>query len=238
MPEEIESSGSRIERWRAERKARVQDAANRRRTPYVAAGIDLKKAFEAYRKLPPFKGNLGKVKLVVAHRSFRGTRGTAWIRRRKLRVAVGPGATQSRVLEVLVHEMCHLVLPVREGHSERFRRTFARACQEIWGIEVPIDCEPYMGVVAYGMGEFAARKLRELIEAGEIDTFPPDSVPVASKKVRLDALVEQRAEHAARMLARAERRAKLAQRLLTKWRTKVRYYERAAAKRASKGTGQ
>jgi SprT-like family protein len=209
------------------------DVARRRAFGHVVAGVDLDKAFAAYRKLSPFVGNLGKVKLEVAHRMTGGTRGTAYTSRRKLRVAVGPDATPERVLEVLVHEMCHLALPGDVGHGERFRLTFRRACSELWGIDVPLDAPPVNGVVAYGMGQVATEKLHERIARGEIALFPPDSRVEAPKPSRAELsvkLVEKRASHAVKMMTRAEKRAKAAQRTLAKWRKKVRYYERQAAK--------
>jgi hypothetical protein len=198
------------------------------------AGVDLDRALAAYRKLPPFVGNLGTVRLEVAHRAAHGTRGTAWTVQRRLRVAAGPDATPERVLEVLVHEMCHLACPRREGHGERFRLTFRRACRELWGINVPLDAPARQGCVAYGMGEIATVALKEKLARGEVEVFAPALAPQAPKPTRAErsaALVEKRAAHAARMLARAEKRSKAAQRALTKWREKVRYYERVAAKK-------
>lgn len=211
------------------------EAALRRRTPYIAAGVDLRKALAAYRKLPPFKGALGPVKFDVGHRAEGGTCGRAWPPRR-MRVVVGPDARPAKVLEVLVHEMVHLVLPSREGHGERYRLTFRRACRELWGLDVPLDVEPVNGAIAYGMGEWVCQELDVLIGLHAVELFPPDA-PVTterpSRAALTDALVERRAAHAARMLGRAEKRAKAAQRTLTKWRAKVRYYERAAARKGS-----
>lgn len=216
--------------------AQRRAVAARRALGHVVAGVDLDQALAAYRKLPPFVGNLGKVRLEVAHRMELGTRGTAFNRQRRLRVAAGPDATPERVLEVLVHEMCHLALPNDVSHGERFRRVFKRACQELWGIDVPLDAPPRQGVIAYGMGDLATAALKEKIARGEIPLFPPASTALALKPTRAQlsaVLVERRAAHAARMLARAEKKQKAAQRALTRWRKKVRYYEQQAAKKST-----
>ena len=214
--------------------AQRRRVAARRALGHVVAGVDLDKALATYRRLPPFRGALGIVKFEVAHRMELGTRGTAWPRRRRLRVAAGPDATPERVLEVLVHEMVHLAVPSDTHHGERFRLTFRRACRELWGIEVPLDAPARGGVIAYGMGDIASELLREKIARGEIELFPPTKkAPKPSRAERTSELVEKRAAHAVKMLARAEKRSKAAQKALTKWRVKVNYYERQAARKVT-----
>lgn len=215
------------------RPAQRRDVARRRALGHVVAGVDLDQAFAAYRKLPPFIGNLGKIQLVVAHRLELGTRGTAFTVRRKLRIAAGPDATPERVLEVLVHEMCHLAVPSDVAHGERFRLTFRKACLVLWDIDVPLDAPPSGGVIAYGMGQIATAALKEKISRGEVNLFPKAPSEKPSRAELTAKVVEKRAEHAAKMLVRAEKRAKAAQRALTKWRKKVGYYERQAARKVS-----
>lgn len=215
--------------------AQRRAVAARRKLGHVVAGVDLDRALAAYRKLPPFKGNLGTVRLEVAHRMELGTRGTARPRQRRLRVAAGPDVTPERVLEVLVHEMCHLAVPHDVQHGERFRRVFKRACLELWGIDVPLDPPARGGVIAYGMSDLATAALREKIARGEAELFPPTPKTEAPKPSRAELaakVVERRAAHAVKMLVRAEKRTKAAQKALTKWREKVRYYERQAARKA------
>lgn len=209
--------------------------AARRALGHVVAGVDLDKALAAYRRLPPFRGSLGIVKLEVAHRMELGTRGTAWPVRRRLRIAAGPDATPERVLEILVHEMVHLAVPRDTHHGERFRLTFRKACRELWGIDVSLDAPARGGVIAYGMGDIVTEILREKIARGEVDTFPataPKEKPSRAESTK--KTVEKRAAHAARMHARAERRLKLAKTLAKKWKAKVDYYERVAASRGSR----
>jgi len=217
-----------------ETKRLTKEAAQRRKLGAVAAGVDIKKAFEAYRKLPPFVGNLGHVKLEVGHRAEARWSGHAATYRRKIRVAYGPSATKAEVLEVLMHEMVHLACPRREGHGERFKLTLRRAARELWGIEVPIIQGKDRGDehnAAYAMDRLIMAAIEGLIAEGKIETFPYEP-KLTTKKAPVN-LVEKRAAHAVKMLSRAEKRAKAAQRTLTKWRTKVRYYEKQAAKRAS-----
>lgn len=220
--------------FRCESKKLAKEAAARRKLGHVAAGVDLDAAFAAYRKLPPFVGNLGPIKLAVGHRAEARWSGHAATYRRKIRVAFGPSATKAEVLEVLMHEMVHMALPKREGHGERFRLTLRRAARELWGIECPLDEPPRDGVIAYGMDFFIMARLEELVAAGKVETFPAtEQAPRKSRAEATAALVEKRARHAATMLARAERRLKLAKTLHQRWHQKVAGYERRAAKKGS-----
>lgn len=216
-----------------------REASKRRKLGHVVAGVDVRKAFALYRAKPPFVGNLGRhVKLTVGHRAESRWSGHAKTYSRSIRVAYGPSATAADVLEILAHEMCHLACPKREGHGERFRLTLRRAARELWGIEAPLLAGKNRGVevnAAYAMDRLILKELNAKLERGELDLTPFAPDAPAPKAVDLSrrraALVEKRAAHAARMLARAEKRTKAAQRSLTKWRTKVRYYEKVAAKR-------
>ncbi|KKK59149.1 hypothetical protein LCGC14_3037310, partial [marine sediment metagenome] len=116
------------------------------------------------------------------------------------------------------------------------RRVFKRACLELWGIYVTINEKPSMGVIAYGMGEIATEKLREKISRGEIELFPPDpkvEEPKPSRAKVMANVVEKRAAHAMTMHRRALTRLKRSKTIEAKWRTKVRYYERQAAQKAT-----
>ena len=217
-----------------------RSAAERRKLGNVAAGVDIDKAFAAYRKLPPFAGNLGRhVTIVVGHRAEARWSGHAATYRRKIRIAFGPSATKAEVLEVLVHEMCHLACPKREHHGERFKLTLRRAARELWGIEIPIAQGKDRGDehnAAYAMDRLIMTALEGLVAEGKVETFPHEPKTAPSKPTRAQrstALVEKRAAHAVRMLTRAEKRAQSAQRTLAKWREKVRYYERQAARKGA-----
>lgn len=226
--------------YRCERKRLAKEAAARRKLGDVAAGVDVRRAFEAYRKTPPFTGNLGRhIKLTVGHRAEARWSGHAATYRRALRVAYGPHATKAEVLEILVHEMCHLACPSRTGHGERFRLTLRRAARELWGIEVELLRSSQRGEehnAAYAMDRSIMAELEKRVAAGVIDTFDHVPAPPETKPSRAEIstkLVERRAAHAVKMLARAEKRAKAAQKRLSVWRKKVHYYERAAAKKGS-----
>lgn len=218
------------------RKDQERDAARRRKLGHVIAGVDLDKAFAAYKKLPPFKGRLGrrKIKLEVGHRMEGGVGGRAWPHQRRIRVSAGPNATPERVLEVLVHEMVHLACP-NHHHDKRFRRTLRRAFIELWSIDVPLDATTSLGLIAYGIDDLAAEALAEKIAHGDVDTFPPDPKPEAPTKTNraeiMTKVVEKRETHALTMHRKALTRLKRAKTLEEKWRKKVRYYERQAAKK-------
>jgi len=215
----------RCETLPAERK----DVARRRALGNVAAGIDLDLAFAAYRKRPPFVGNLGAIELTVGHKANGHFSGHAKPRSRKIRVAFGPAAKPEHVLEVLVHEMCHCACPPREWHGERFRLTLRRAASELWGIDVPLLTGKNRGEernAAYAMDRLIMTELEKKIALGGVDLFPP--APKAPKPSRAELskkLVEKRAAHATKMLARAVARLRRAETIEKKWRAKVRRYK-------------
>jgi len=222
-----------VKRRRSASRAAARDAAMRRALGHVVAGIDLDKALASIRKVPPFKGNLSRhIHFAVAHTTRSGVSGRAWTRQQRMRIAAGTDATPERVLQVLVHEMVHLALPPGIAHGERFRRTFQRACRNLWKIEVPLDAEPSRGIIAYGMGRMAEKLLREKIEKGEIDLFPPDpEKPKPTREERMRMVVEARAEHAYVMHKRWAKKLAIAEGAEAKWRKKVRYYEQKAKKK-------
>lgn len=223
------------------RRERQLSAAKRRReTPHVLGGVDVVLAVAGLRQVPVFAELLGrrKVGVDVGHEAaYRDDRcgGRAWIskNRPRLRVYGGANAQPARVLEVVLHELCHLALPRGTHHGERFRRTFQRAVREAWGIEVPLEVERENHANAsYKMGELVVEELRAKIAAGLVDTFPPaPAAPKPSRAERTAELVEGRAAHAEKMLAKAERKLKLAKTVHARWRAKVSYYERVAARR-------
>lgn len=225
--------------WRCREMKLQKDARERRKRGHVVAGVDVNRAFTLYRVFPPFACNIGRhVKLTVGHRAEARWSGHAKPYSRAIRVAYGPDATAADVLEILVHEMCHLVCPPREAHGERFRLVLRRAARELWGIEVPLLKSSERGSepnAAYAMDRIILDELNARLARGELDLLPFTPGPTAAKPDRvvvLQALVEKRALHAVKMLARAEKKAKAAQRVLTKWRTKARYYEKVAAKKS------
>lgn len=224
------------------RKERARDAARRRRqSPRVLGGVDVDEAVEHLRTVEPLKSLLDarrKIRVDVGHTADVGTLtcgGRAFISktRPRMRVYGGPDVVPERVLEVVIHELCHLALPAGVSHGERFRRTFARAVREAWGVEVPVDLSrDGHKNASYRMGWLVIEQLRDLIASGSVNTYPPEPAePKPSRAERSAELVERRAAHAAKMLAAAERKLKLAKTVHARWRTKVSYYERVAAKR-------
>lgn len=224
--------------WRCKRRTLQRAVAKRKReTPRALMGVDVDAAVADIRTTPVLADLLGRKKITVdvGHCMSGGCGGRAWRRRRKIRVYSGPEASVGRVLEVVLHELCHLAVD-DHGHGERFRRVFARAVREAWGVEVPIDVDrgAYQNI-SYAMGERVWKALDELISAGCcINTYPAaPPKPETPRAERTAALVEKRAAHAAKMLAQAERRLKIAKTVHQRWRAKVSYYDRVAAKRSS-----
>lgn len=227
-------------RW-CERKKLAREAAQRRRAnPRVLGGVDVDEAVEHLRTVEPLRSLLPRRRIRVdvghtTHRGDGGCGGRAFISktRPRMRVYGGADVVPERVLEVVLHELCHLALPAGVSHGERFRRTFARAVREAWGIEVPVDGdrEGYANY-SYRMGWLVIEQLRGLIASGSVNIYPPEPAqPKPSRAERNAQLIEKRAAHAAKMLAAAERKLKLAKTVHARWRTKVSYYERVAAKR-------
>lgn len=230
-----------------ERKAekRREAAKRRRESPRAIASVDVDEAVKRLREVPVLRETLGKrrVKVDVTHRARGCCGGQAFqvsVKSRRFpryagRVYVygGPEATPQRVLEVVIHELCHLATPGC-SHNERFRRVFQRAVLEAWGIAVSIDLERgHHENASYAMGEVVTAKLSEMIQGGVLDVsvFAPRPVAKKSRTERANETVEKRATHALKMLSQAEQRLKIAKIVHKRWATKVRYYERAAARR-------
>lgn len=230
--------------WRCRDAELRRDAAKRRQLGHVVAGVDVRKAFALYRKLAPFAGNIGRhVTLTIGHKAEGSWSGHAVVYSRKrraqrIRVAYGPAATSADVLEVLVHEMCHLACPSRTGHGEQFRLTLRRAARELWGIELPLLTGKERGAehnAAYAMDRILIEVLNERLQRGELDLVPfaPDrqesvspEVAAARRRAKLARVTQARAVHAGRMLARAESDRARAERREAHWRKKVAYYRK------------
>ncbi len=224
---------------RCRREERQKAAAQRRReTPRALAGVDVDAAVAHLQGLPVLVGLIGKrpVKVDVGHHAEGGCGGRAWPRQRKIRVYGGPDTTPARVLEVVVHELCHVATP-RHGHDERFRRVFQRAVREAWGVEVPIDVErDWHKNASYRMGEIVITELTVKIMRDELNLSVYATKPVekAPRAELVQERVEKRAAHAVTMLRKAERKLALAKTVRARWAKKVGYYERQAAKRGQK----
>ena len=208
----------------------------RDRRDFVRAWLPLDvPAFVAQVKaLPVFKDcprSIARTKVEIVYTAF-ATGGRAH-GNRLARIRVSPSASLAWMLETIVHELVHCALPARTGHNERFRLTLARAAKELWGFEVdPNPVNENGRVLTYALDHKLDALLDEALAEGL--GYPLRAVPVkedteARKKIR----IEQRAAHAARMLARAETRLKRAKTLEKKWRLKVQRYERIAAKKGT-----
>lgn len=227
--------------WCTQKKLAREAARRRRQNPRVLGGVDVDAAVAQLRTVEPIRSLLDarrKIRVDVGHTADLGPLncgGRAFISktRPRMRVYGGPEVVPERVLEVVIHELCHLALPAGVSHGERFRRTYARAVREAWGIEVPIDGDRAgRKNYSYRMGDVVTERLRDLIARGIV--CPPRLAPPSPKPSRAERsaeLVEKRAAHAAKMLANAERKLKLAKTVHARWRAKVSYYERVAAKR-------
>lgn len=218
--------------WCMRRNLQRQAARRRREHPRVLAGVDVDAAVKDLRTVEPLRGLIGRkrIRVEVGHHAEGRSSGKAW--RSRIRVNAGPSASAADVLITILHELCHVATP-RERHGERFRRVYQRALLEAWGVEVPLNPRGVWGrIAAYRQDTVARGQLEERISA--IRTYPPAPKVELTRAERNAALVEQRAAHAAAKLHEAERKLKLAKTVHTKWARRVRYYERAAARKATK----
>lgn len=217
------------------------DRIARSRRTLVRAWLPLDvPAFVAQVKaLPVFKDcprSIARTKVQIVYSAF-ATGGRAH-GNRLARIRVSPSADLAWTLETIVHELVHCALPSRIGHNERFRLTLARAVRELWGVEVdPNPINVNGRVLTYTIDYKIEERLREALDIGLL-SYPKREMPTeeevaAQKKAANDARIEQRAAHAARMLAQASTRLKRAKTIERKWRAKVQRYERIAAKRGT-----
>jgi hypothetical protein len=200
--------------------------------------IDLQEALRQLATLPVFDDAVQPVRRGIKLDIGRSQRpsfvsGRAFGRERRLRIVVPHYAHAAEILEVLLHELVHLAMPAASSHGERFRRTLARAASQAWGVEVdPNPPATSDNIRAYALDEHITAALKPLIESGAVVVPTPAPVAKPSRVEATEALVEKRAAHAVKMLTKAERDVKRAKTREQKWRTKVRYYERVAARRA------
>ena len=234
-----------VEEFRAKLKARDAFLRKARRTPWLFHGIDLRRELHRYARILGIRSP----KLVIrwgkgAMRSTGGPRVT---------LSLWPDRPIADTLEALLHEVVHCSLwrVTRDHHGDRFRRRLLVSAREAWGIELTdalraaeetrrakvaatvlhVKCE------AYFLDDIITADLETKIALGpvwpESSNHTPKPEPVIDLAQRRAVMIEQRAEHARRMLTKNEAKQKRAAKLVSKWRRTVRYYERAAAKKAT-----
>ena len=197
--------------------------------------LDIPAFVKQVKALPVFQDcpcSIAKTKVEISYTAF-ATGGRAH-GARLARIRISPSASLAWGLETIVHELVHCALPSRTHHNERFRRTLARAAKELWGVELDPNPTNERGrVLCYALDHRLDAWLETALKAGleyPKRAFATDEDRASEKKAATAARVEQRAAHAARMLARAETRLKRAKALEKRWRVKVMRYERIAAK--------
>jgi hypothetical protein len=217
-----------------EEKAKQKLLAERRKTPLQYCGIDLKAELKKFLRLPVFKGTRLPA-LKVRHSPNSGFSGRAWCYSHRIVMTLGYNATLPEVLELLLHELVHVSLPADVHHGERFILRLCRAAREAWGVDIGNSYNIERGskrtrayAVDVEIRKALATKWTDVSgTVAVVEALPPPS-PV-DKVVRMEVLVQKRAEHAARMLVAHEARLKREQKIVSKWRTKVRYYDKVAA---------
>ena len=121
--------------------------------------------------------------------------------------------------------------PPGRSHGESFVLRLVRAAREAWGIVV---LHPLQLRRIYDVDVAIWKALDEkFVSNPELRPMPALLPTPLSRDEKRRKLVEARALQAIRMLEKNELKLKRAQKLVTKWRLKVRYYDRAAAKKGS-----
>jgi hypothetical protein len=140
------------------------------------------------------------------------------------------------VLELLLHELCHVKLP-DVGHSEQFIGQVVRAARALWGVQVDGWLTIERGEAnkrAYAVDEVILHELQARIESG---AYVPAAAKAAPEPLtaaaRGAARTAKREARARAMLQEHMSKLSREQKLVRKWRAKVTYYERAAV--AAKG---
>lgn len=228
----------------------TEPATERRETPSVYQGVDLQAEARHYCRAL----GITLPKINFRHSNKLGCTGRAWSYltwaqgraqlsryQQKLsgRIVLTIGCTEvSRVLVVLLHELVHVAAP-RQHHNEAFRALLVRTARKLWGVKV----EGWLSVPAgdynkraYAIDDIISTELQVLLDSlavvpAAVKIREPEA-PVSLQEQR-ERLVQKRAEHARKMLAKNEKKLSAAQKNVSKWRTKVRYYDKRAAAKAS-----
>ncbi len=176
--------------------------------------------------------------------------GMAGTLRNQITMRIGQDASIEDAVEVLLHETVHCSCHWKEHHGELFCRRLIACAREAFGLDLDtanlltaapgeygkrayaIDAVIKDAMIHMGIGA----ALRADPEA-RFEPPPPEDpevVAAARAKQRLEKAAERVAAREAKArakLAEWERRLAAARKKASEWRTKVRYYERRAAKR-------
>lgn len=127
------------------KRERERAAARRKRfapclEPDGSAGeVDVKRTLERMMRLPAVKAALRddralwladrEIEFELRHHTSPGCGGRAWSRA-LIQLGVGPGCPRQQVEELILHELCHYVLPRSVAHGQRFRSLLMAAARE------------------------------------------------------------------------------------------------------------
>ena len=168
----------------------------------------------------------------------------------QITMRIGQDASIEDAAEVLLHEMVHCSCHWKEHHGELFCRRLVACAREAFGLDLDTAALLTLSPGEHGKRAYAIDKFikETMIATGvgarlranpetRFDPPPPEDpevVAAARTKQRLEKAAERVAAREARArakLAEWERRLAAARKKASEWRTKVRYYERRAAKR-------
>lgn len=123
------------------KKAKQKREAKRKQDEkkFFADGIDIRERFKALKKLKAWHlfGRFYRVrasKLTVRRRKEAHVSGHAKRRNGAIVVTVPTTATRAQVEMLLLHELAHVAAPVKCAHGKHWKRVYATACEEAWGV--------------------------------------------------------------------------------------------------------
>lgn len=214
----------------------------------IFRGVDLNTMAKRFQKLDATRWEGGPPDIRFRAFTRGGAWGTAWSHSRRIVMRIAGGSLE-RALEVLLHEMVHLSCPAREHHGELFRRRLIACAREAFGLNLdtaellalPAEdrkCRAYSVDSAIVAAMKAAGVGDRIREDATVTFSPPppetDDQITHRRAAQREALIASRRAHAEAKLAEWNRRTALAKTRAAKWRAKVRYYERAELKAATR----
>lgn len=148
------------------------NAAERRKTPHLYYGVDLRAEARLYCrhlgiKLPEMR---------FRHDNRKGISGRAWHVDNRIVLTLGQ-STPERAREILLHELVHLAEPGQD-HNERFCSRLVRAARQLFGVPVNgwTSVKAKYGKRAYAIDELIIEEMQTRRACAESATAAPQTI--------------------------------------------------------------
>jgi len=176
--------------------------------------------------------------------------GTAHGQHRHVTMRLPPKASRESAVETLLHELVHISCPLDEYHGELFCRRLIACAREAFGLD--LDTAALLGLKPNKTATLRAylidakiveamsfSKIGDALRADPECAFEPkpeqnEEEIEARRAAEREEKRKARFAHAVAKLAEWERKTAAAKKRAAGWRSKVRRYERIAAKKQSK----